>query len=59
MANVYCYKGYCDDSREEGKLAASDKFLIIGGYVLVLAALIGITLYGVSQGIYVDPVLLP
>ncbi len=55
MANTYCYKGYCDDAHEAGKIKLSDKLLIAGGYILAMLVLSALFIYGASQGIYVDP----
>ncbi|SMC56782.1 hypothetical protein [Sporomusa malonica] len=59
MANTYCYKGYCDGAHEEGKIKLLDKFLIAGGYILAMLVLSALVLFGASQGIYIDPALLP
>ena len=54
MANTYCHDGYCEPAGKETNTELSDK-VVIGGYVLFVIALAALVLYEASLGIYIDP----
>jgi hypothetical protein len=57
MANVICHEEYCEstlDRDDSSKMTFGDK-AIISGLTLVMAVIIGLSLYGISLGYYPVP----
>ncbi len=55
MAHAICHDGYCTSTdREDSKLNFGDK-TIIGGLILGMVAILGLSFYGVSLGYYPVP----
>ena len=54
MENLHCHNGYCEPIIETTEITVTEKFLMVGGYLLLVAFLGALTYYGVSMGYYPD-----
>lgn len=54
MANAHCCDGYNELVIKNKEESATAKFLMVGGYIVVMAVLAAVMYYGVSMGYYPD-----
>lgn len=62
MSNTYCHDGYCgpapEEERHSEQIEFFDSWIAIAAVAVIALVLLGVAIYGSSQGLYIDPAML-